>query len=143
VAATPVTINLTITNSCLALSTLQLQVASYKAEAESPMNWSCYNGTEWVILRSGVSSGLVTCAIYEEAIWWKIKNYYNTTMTVSEGGNNVTIYGNCTDDGNLNSTTAYFTIDTTLPVVTIGGPTNISYSTTPTLNLQIFEKWHC
>src|SRR5450756_1074251 len=51
----------------------------------------------------------------------------NTTITGTEGANNITVYA--TDPvGNLNYSTVNFTIDTIAPSITIISPVNLTYS---------------
>ncbi|MCK5016603.1 MAG: PGF-pre-PGF domain-containing protein, partial [Candidatus Peribacteraceae bacterium] len=54
-------------------------------------------------------------------------NTNGTVMVSGEGGNNVTLYMN-DSAGNLNYTSAYWTLDTTPPVITIDSPSNQSYN---------------
>jgi|GEM_PF-3283499 len=51
----------------------------------------------------------------------------NTTITGTEGENNITVYAN-DSVGNLNYSTVNFTIDTIAPSITIISPVNITYS---------------
>ncbi|MEK6977038.1 MAG: Ig-like domain-containing protein [Candidatus Hydrothermarchaeota archaeon] len=50
----------------------------------------------------------------------------NITFTAAEGANNIVVTANGTS-GNRNSTTVYFTVDTTPPLVTVLSPANTSY----------------
>ncbi|MEK6978366.1 MAG: Ig-like domain-containing protein, partial [Candidatus Hydrothermarchaeota archaeon] len=53
----------------------------------------------------------------------------NTTLTAAEGANTIAVTANDTS-GNRNTTTVYFTVDTTPPTVQITSPTNTTYAST-------------
>jgi hypothetical protein len=65
----------------------------------------------------------------------------DTTLTnLSDGSHNVTVYAN-DSAGNTNSTTVYFTVDTTPPTVSIQSPQNITYATdTIDLNYTVSDN---
>ncbi|MEE8167760.1 MAG: Ig-like domain-containing protein [Candidatus Hydrothermarchaeales archaeon] len=70
----------------------------------------------------------------------------NTTITASEGSNNITVYAKDVV-GNLNSSTKYFIVDTTKPAITITSPQHTIYATkNVSLNVSADETidmwWH-
>ncbi|MBN2122339.1 right-handed parallel beta-helix repeat-containing protein, partial [Candidatus Micrarchaeota archaeon] len=97
----------------------------------SPAN-TTYN-TSWVSLNYTASddSGLDSC-------WFtldggsgntSISSCTNGTISgLSEGAHNVTVYVNDTTN-NANSSTVYFSVDTTAPTVAISSPANTTYAT--------------
>jgi len=102
--------------------------------------FSIYNstGNSWDILfytylpeGSGGYKGIP----YEEGIYWGISNY-NTTFSTSEGDHIVYAFANDTL-GNVNTTFTPFSVDTTLPVVTIASPLNQTYTTGITTNNSV------
>jgi len=76
------------------------------------------------------SSGSYFDEIYEEAIWWNFTATNNATLTIlSEGSHTIKVYANDTA-GNIGvSSILYFTVDNTLPALTIQQPTNGSINT--------------
>jgi len=68
---------------------------------------------------------------------------HNSLMTVSaEGLHNVTFYCNDTT-GNMNSTASYFTVDLTLPTITIQSPLNQTYGGSVWANVTLDEEGSC
>ena len=103
------TINISILSSCFDYyeDVLELGVASQYIEGLSEyVELKCYNGS-WTSLFKNDTMGFFNYRIYEEAIWWD--GFFNTTITASEGLNNVTIYANNTV-GHTNSTIKHFTV---------------------------------
>ena len=100
-------INFTITSSCLTGNMLEVLFIS---DSSSPVNgkWWCWDGSAWSYL------GIAGYAIYEVDVWFT--GWYNTTVSPSQGPNNVTIYAN-DSCGNLNSSTVSFYVDTHAPTI--------------------------
>lgn len=64
--------NLTLPSGCLNNEKMRLRVWGHSPSSGTYYNnWSCYDGNNWVVLRS-ISGGYGT-EIVEEAIWWDLK----------------------------------------------------------------------
>jgi subtilisin family serine protease len=81
----------------------------------------------------------------EDTWWYSLNSGVNTTFEANttingiEGPNNITVYVN-DSFGNENSSTVFFTIDTTYPILSIVLPENKTYtSTSRTLNYTYIE----
>jgi len=81
------TVNLTINPACFSQSPLQLRARSYDTGSEPCADncdyayWDCYNGTDWINLRTAVDG----FRIYEQKIWWE--NYTNLCTNTSVSNN--------------------------------------------------------
>ena len=107
---------------------------------QSPVNTTKYNYTNislnytvsdpaldscWYVLSNGSATVLVGCV--------------NTTITAVEGVNNMTVYSN-NSFGRINSSSVSFSIDITLPNITLQSPQNITYATTNiSLNYTVYD----
>jgi hypothetical protein len=97
----------------------------------SPINNSIYNSNS-IPLNFTVFDNHSTI----NSTWYSLdgdqnKTSGNTSLNISgDGSHNVTVYAN-DSLGFTNSLTVYFTVDTTLPTITIASPQNKTYSNTP------------
>lgn len=77
-------------------------------------SWQCYNGTgnafDTIYTTDPITGGT---DVYEEAMWWNITGPQNTTLSLSEGLHNITIYGENNNSQIGQSTYVYFTINQT------------------------------
>ena len=72
---------------------------------------------------------------YLQKVWYYVNGTYrgllttNVSLTFPDGQQNITIYANDSAN-NINTSTIYFRVDATAPLVTIYSPTNSTYNTT-------------
>ena len=85
--------NLTINKTCWQETKLQFAVRSDHYMTQKNVDWYCYNGTTWVIMREIEGTDYV----YEEAMWWHIPNVTaggnasDKCYVSVEGGSNITL----------------------------------------------------
>jgi hypothetical protein len=97
------------------------------------LNYTATNASAcWYYLNGAGPSALAGCA--------------NTTLTATEGSNNVTVYAN-SSSGNINSSTVLFSVDTIAPGVSIQSPINTTYNYTANISLNYTASgaaacWH-
>ena len=123
-------INLTIPSSCWNYDPdkLVLKAVSLKAGASS-VEWYCHNNTGWQSLKRYSKEGDTPRQIYEEAVWWHIRNSSIATdnfniSNFARGSYNWDI--SCSDmAGNSNSSgVRSFFIDITDPTIDSYSPAN-------------------
>ena len=121
-SAPTIAITLPANNSNLSSSTISLNISALDTGVGLDKCWYSINNT---------NNATFTCAS-------------NATFTTTQGYGNVTVYVNDTI-GNLNSLTTFYTLDTTIPTITVNSLVNNTNQTSTTLvfnftpldNLQI------
>jgi hypothetical protein len=105
-------INLSITSACWEQSTLQLQVISLNNP--DGVQWSCYNGTSYDILRKFEDNS--TPRAHEEAMFWNISATNTTDLIgLADGTHNITVYANDSSGNMGESSLRTFVVDATFP----------------------------
>ncbi len=100
---------------------------TYNTNESLPLNYTVADETEidtcWYLLDEALLVSMPTCT--------------NTTFNVvaGDGWHNMTIYVNDTTN-NTNSSSVYFTIDSTYPTISLEYPENITYNTNESLSLN-------
>lgn len=117
--------NLSIPAGCWSQDPLQVKATSWAGVGQWRTWWYCMDSGSWTQIRDIVG----TFKVYELGIWWNVSvntSFFNTTFTAFDGFNSVTVYAN-DSVGAINSSTVYFTVDTTPPIITIDTPANWTY----------------
>ena len=89
--STPI-VNLTINESCLNESILQLQLSGSALIGGHNLNASCYNGTKWMKMYEFTEASK-SGVWYEEAIWWNVSNTTTLNITFVDETTGINILG--------------------------------------------------
>ncbi len=95
----------------------------------SPANTTYYNNTIWfniTLNKAGSWAGFSIDGRTNNTLTNSSGNWNLLNNSMSEGFHNVTFYANDTSN-NMNTTSVYFTIDTTMPKITVLSPANTTY----------------
>ena len=114
------TINHSIPDYCRNKKNTKLRIDLDSDASGDNLYLYCFNGTELVNFDTALTQ---LGQLYEEGLWYNVSATNITVYDLSDGLHNVTFYTN-DSFGNMNSTTMYFTIDTTDPTISIVSPTH-------------------
>lgn len=78
--------NLSLSEGCFSLETLQLRIHRITMTGFSRISWECYNGNDWEVLRiTSLQEGYDVARAYEEAMNWEIGESSNGECTAYVG----------------------------------------------------------
>ena len=133
--------NLTIIESCWNQEPLQFRgLADWGPYATG---WYCWNSTDWYELRYTLHPD--TPRLYEEAMWWYVKEAVNITITVSDGSHNITIFCNDTSGNMWQSSIVSFTAFSLYPpIITVYSPTvyvfDAAYTSVISFDIEVTDN---